>query len=468
MYEMSTSLAESPLELVRDIVMNDRPYSDLLTTGQVRANDVVALVYNLPYDASVGGWQDSRWVDGRPDGGILTDSELWRRHESPGSNHNRARANFIADRFLCADFATRDITIEGGITLSDEFEVAEAVSTDPLCVSCHQALDPLASAFFGFKKQTRRSTVSKAYVLNCDPDHGDDPLVPYAMAEYCYPVTLFNPEDEDAWEYWQLRPPGFYGAPVDDLHDIGEHIAADPRFAMCTARRFHGYLTQTDPFDLPLEEVAALRNEFDASGASAKALAGAVVRSERFADLHRRVLRPEQLARHIEAVTGYVWWANPDLASCVVPDVAGPNCWTQANLMANDLFGFRAMAGGVNGSQITVPTRTFTPPRELVMERFVSDAAGFVVANDLGAGGQGLSPRLLTQVGPSDTDAQSVKQQIAALFVPTMSRHVAADSPEVEELHGLWQAKLDRSGSVSDAWAFVLTAMFLDPLAVTY
>jgi hypothetical protein len=481
LHEMSASLAEAPLELARAIVMDDRPYTDIVSTDLIRANEVGAKVYGLPYDYEQGGWQDTRWVDGRPNAGVLSSSELWRRHESAGSNHHRARANLISDRFLCADFATRDITVEGGITLSDEFEVAEAVLTDPLCISCHQGLDPLASALFGFKKQIKRRTVSKGYEDNCSALPFGDPLIPYASVEFCYPLQMFNPEDEDQWAYWNLREPGYFGTPVDDLADIGDHIATDPRFGLCAARRWHGYLTQSDPFELPLDEAASLRDTFEATDHSAKALVKAIVLSERFRDAPRQIVRPEQVARQVEHLTGYRWWVNPDLSNCATAnELQGSQCWETIDLMANDLYGFRAMAGGINGFQITVPTHTFTPPRELVLERFLADAAGWVVARDFGRplpveeGPRhvidGIAPRrepLLT-IDPDATDDASVKQQIADLFLPLMSRTIDADDPEVAAIHALWLDKLDRGATTDEAWALALTALWLDPLALSY
>ena len=478
MYDMSNSLMEEPLELVRDIVMSDRPYTEIVTADYILADSVLARVYGLDYDDAAGGWQVTRWSDGRPHAGVLTSSELWRRHESAGSNHHRVRANLLADKLLCADFATRDITVEGGITISDEFEVAAAVMTDPLCISCHQALDPLASSLFGFKKQIKRSTVSKSYVGKCDTDHGEDPLIPYSLSEFCYPLKMYNPEDEDWWEYWALRPPGYYGTPVNDLEDIGREMAEDPRFGMCAARRFYGYLAQTDPLKLPLEQVVPLRDAFAADGWSARTLVKQIVLSEPFAALGTvgepsipaaglRPLRPEQLARTVHAITGFEWWVNPDLKSCTNGGNEGPSCWGKVDLMTSDFYGFRAMAGGVNGFQITVPTATFTPPRELVMERFVSEASGYVVRNDFDQPDRSLR-RLFTSVDETTVDDAAVRAQIAALMLPVQTRDVPDTDPEIDALHAMWTDKLARSGSARDAWSLVLTAIFLDPRAVTY
>ncbi|MEQ1564673.1 MAG: DUF1585 domain-containing protein [Myxococcota bacterium] len=480
MHEMSFSLSEAPLELVRHVVDHDLPLTEVVTSEIAMADPVVAGVYGLPYDPEGEPWQVSRWVDGRPAAGLVVDSELWRRHESAGSNFNRRRANLVADVFLCSDFATRDVVVSGGVTISDEFEVAAAVRTQPECVNCHQALDPLATHFFGFKKQVKRTTVNKGYRYDCDPSPQNDPFRPYAEEEFCYPLEVYSTEDEDWWEYWDLPAPGYYGRPEEDLRDLGRSIAEDPRFSKCMARRFYGYLTQSDPAAVPESLAQELQQVLVSEGYSARALAKAVVRTESFratrlergrsaevAPAGIQIVRPEQLARSVEQATGFVWMVNPDFPGCDADDFDGTDCWGQVDLMRSDRFGYRAMAGGIDGSAITRPIHSPTPPRELVWERFAGEAAGFVVDGDFAT--DRASRRLLTEVEPTDTDRASVERQISA-WVPLLhGRFAEPTDPVVQALADLWQAELDRSdGTVERAWALVLTAMWIDPDSVFY
>ncbi|MEO0603361.1 MAG: hypothetical protein AAF211_18120, partial [Myxococcota bacterium] len=247
MREMFGSPSEAPLELARHIVMTDRPYTEVVTADYMLTDEVVAEIYDLPFDPAGPRWQPSHWQDGRVHAGLLSSTELWRRHESAGSNFNRLRADLVADLVLCEGFAGRDVAPTGGVTLSDEFEVAEAVRTDAECVNCHQALDPLAAFFWGFKKQLRRTTVRNAYHhYACDPaPWTHNPLTLVAMQDYCYPLRPYSPEDEEQWADWDLPAPSYYGRPGRDLGDLGAFIAEDPRFAQCMARRFYGWMTQS-------------------------------------------------------------------------------------------------------------------------------------------------------------------------------------------------------------------------------
>lgn len=480
MRDMSFSLSEEPLELVRYVIENDLPMTDLVTTDIAMADPVVADAYGLAYDPDGPLWQPTHWRDQRPTAGLLSDSELWRRHESAGSNFNRLRANLVADVFLCSDFASRDIVVEGGITISDEFDVAVATRTQSECVNCHQGLDPLAAYFFGFKKQVKRTTVSKGYLANCSASPVDDPFKPYSEGDFCYPLEVYSTEDEDWWSYWDLPAPGFYGDPGTDLEDLGQKIAADPRFASCTARRFYAYMTQSDPKDVPLPFADSLQQTFVDSGFSARALAKAVVLSESFKAIEGaygatpavppagiQIVRPEQVARSIEELTGFSWVVNPDGKTCDVAGRSGTNCWGSVDLMRSDRYGYRAMAGGIDGSAITRPIHSPTPPRELVWERFAGEAAGFVTRRDFLEDDRGAR-RLLTEVDESDTARPAVVRQIVALYPQLLGRFVQADNADVQDLADLWADKYSRSDSVHDAWSLVLTAMFVDPDAIFY
>ena len=123
--EVHHSTVEAPLELVREVVVDDRPYGEILTADYTVANAVVADIYGLPYDRELGGWQHTHWTDGRPQSGVLSDSEMWRRHVSNAANFHRGRANFVSRTFLCEDIGGRDVFVEGGVDISDELAVAQ-------------------------------------------------------------------------------------------------------------------------------------------------------------------------------------------------------------------------------------------------------------------------------------------------------------------------------------------------------
>ena len=193
----------------------------------------------------------------------------------------------VADIFLCESFAHRDIIVDGGIDIADEAQVAEAVRTNSGCVSCHQSLDPLAASFWGYKKLIHRNFVAEAHDLGCEVDWsgGAQPEfgVSYLPEDYCYPIQQYNTADEDDWDEWGLRPPGYYGEPVADLAEVGRQIAGDPRFAQCLGRNTFAWMAQIDRDDVPWEVAVSLQDGLTRSDFSPKQLLKQIVLSDEFA-----------------------------------------------------------------------------------------------------------------------------------------------------------------------------------------
>ena len=128
-----SSTQEAPLRFVEEVVSTGLPYTTLVTADWTMADPIVADIYGLEHDAGGSEWQRTTWADGRPVAGILSDSEIWRRHVSNGNNAHRSRADFVAKAFLCADFSSRDIPLEAGLDMSDE------VPSPGQCARCRAA-----------------------------------------------------------------------------------------------------------------------------------------------------------------------------------------------------------------------------------------------------------------------------------------------------------------------------------------
>ncbi|MEZ4236664.1 MAG: DUF1549 domain-containing protein [Myxococcota bacterium] len=482
--DLHDATVTAPTRLVREVVLEDRPYTEILTADYTVADDVVAAIYGLPYDPGGPQWQHTHWVDGRPQSGLLSDSEMWRRHTSNAANFHRGRANFVSRAFLCEDIGARDVFVEGGVDIADEFAVAEAVSTQTGCVGCHNVLDPLAAFFWGYKEQLQRNAILTAYDLGCQWDwtQGEPPLGDYRVEHWCYPLKFYDVSEEDDWAYWQLRPPGYFGQPADTMEDLGALITSDPRFATCTARTFAGYLMQTDRSDIPDDYADEMAEVLVDSGFSARALVRAIVMSEPFGAARvapasevglpaerpfvagMQSIRPEQLTRTVEALTGFRWLANQDRPDCAA---LGNNCWGPVDLVNSDVYGFRSMMGGIDSYTVLHPTHTPTPTKLLAMRKLAQEVAGFVVLADSAA-----TPdhrRLLTLVDPrTDTDEARIRAQIADLFARVLTDPVPAEGEDVSELYGLWQAATARAGSPQEGWRVVLAALFQDPMLTLY
>lgn len=460
---VQAALAEEPLRLIAHIVTEDLPFTDIVTADFTILDGVGARMWDGHDHQGSAAPAVTRFSDGRPPAGILASNGLWIRHASSGSNANRARANLISDTMLCTDFLDLDVPITGNIDLSDEAAVADAVMTQPECVSCHQNLDPLASHLWGFVPQGNAGIILRAFDEGCV-----DPGV-------CYPTTLYRPEYERRWARLGLREPGYFGLASSDLADLGQHIADDPRFASCMATRFYSYLTQTDLDEVPADIVTELEGRLIASGFDAKALAVDIALHPAFQavdaeDLHvadtlpgLQLLRPEQGGRMVEALTGFRFWYDADFGGCNYGD--GATCYGPLSLTDDDVFGIRSMAGGIDGARVTRPTHTPTPTRLLWAASFAAEAAGWVVPRDLGSP---TTARLLTSVTATTSDEPKVRVQLADLHARILGELVATHSPEVDDSYALFEAGLESHGSPEGAWKVVLTAMFQSPRVLFY
>jgi len=462
--EIYASTTDAAPRLVEYIVMNDRPYSEIVTADFMLADPVLAAIYGVDYDPEGPTWQRSAWVDGRPMAGILSDSELYRRHVSNGSNFHRGRANFLAGALLCEDFASREIAVQGGIDLSDAFEVADAVRSDPACVGCHQAMDPLAGFFWGWQDRVLAFSIEKAHRFGCHwhPENPEDP--PDRPEDWCYPLALYTPFEEEDWQLWDLRPPAYFSEPGAGVADLGAFMASDARFSTCAVRRFQSWFTQLPLDELPVDETLALHDDFLASGMNAKQLAKAVVLSESFAVARvvrgeadgippLQVIRPEAYARTVEDLTGFRWMADLSDESCPVP------CqWGSVDLGITDRYGFRAMSGGIDGIQTTAPSHSATPTKALVMERMAYEAASTVVETDFAEPDRSRR-KLLHLVDEGDVGEAEVREQLIGLYAQILGQSLAADDPDVDEAWLLFEL---------GGWELVIGALLQDPRMVFY
>jgi hypothetical protein len=463
--QLQDAVANEPLRLIERVVTDDLPLTTLVTADWTVLDATGASLWRgHGYDPSGADVQQVPHTDGRPAAGLLTTNGLWVRHASMGANYNRGRANAVSRALLCVDHLDRDVPIDGSIDLADDDAVADAVDTNPACVSCHQSLDPLAATLWPIFPQVDVGAVGLAYLSGCAGPLGD----------LCYPARLWRPELSGAWRLLRLRPPGLSGQPVDDLGALGAAIAADPRFATCAADRFWSYLTQTPLDEVPFEVSAQLTTTFLDAGLSARALAAAVVTHPRFlaraavdpaVDAALRgplIARPEQLGRMVEALTGFAWTQSVDGPECTLLDL---NCYGDVELTTDDVFGFRAMAGGVDGASVLVPVLHPTPVQQLALAALAEDAAGFLLRNDLDL--PAAERRLLTLVELDTTDEPAVRAQLAELHLAVLSELVDPAGPEVDATWQLWQAVHARS-TPRRAWTATLAALLQAPQAWMY
>lgn len=440
-----TTVYEEPLRLIEHVIVTDRPYSEIVTADYAISDPISAVVWGMSHSGSTGV-EVAHWLDDRPVAGILSSSALWARHTSAGANYHRSRANLISKVLLCFDYLHSDIQLDTSVDLSDPEVVANALVANPSCAGCHQTLDPLAATLRGFQFGNRYAT---------------------------YPVPMWRQQWVDEWAARGTthRPPAYFGQPVSTPVDVGQRIAADPRFPRCAAERFAAYFTQTDRDKISFAWGARLTEEFIASGLSAKHLAKAVVLSDEFRASHTTDAatadaaealhgmlhaRPEQLGSMFADLTGYRWMTQSDVTLGGVP-------YGAADLLRGDFLGFRALAGGVDSYFVTRPTHTTNAVSSLVLRELARSAAGFVVERELATNG----PRVLLQIAGDDRREDAIRAEIARLHARIYGTIDDVASPAIDETYAVFAAVLADTGDLHHAWRTTLTAMLSD-LRIAY
>ena len=438
-HELNTSIIQAAGRLAAHVVAEDRPWSEIVTADYTLADEIVATVWGLSYDWSKSGWQVTRYEDGRPLAGVLSDGWVFTRMPSTENNQNRERASLIANALICHDYPGRPVTIPADIDLTDESAIANAIETNEVCVGCHQTLDPLAQVFYSH------------YALR------------FPEYEYEYPLQQYTPGAAAAAE-----PAAWYGEPVEDIADLGRAIADDPRFSICAVRRFYSELMHVPVEDVPQEAIARLLPVFSESDQNVRELVRAIVLSDAFgaaavaedaegADEPVGVRRatPQQLDTLFVDLTGFQWRADVDL------DLGGGRVGS-VPLMRDYLWGYRTMAGGPNNFDTTTHIRTADPGTVLVLRALAERAARAAVE---GAGGEGS---LLAVSGALTGNPAAVTEQLTALHLRLYGERVEPGDAALHTSEALFASSLEASGDPARAWTITLAAMLQDPAILFY
>ena len=436
-YHITRAFGDEPAHLIANVIAKNQPFTSIVTTDVTMANAL--LVDFLPVEwvdpEGQAEWREARYTDGRPPNGVLATSGLWLRYHTTIFNFNRGRAAALAKLLLCVDIASRPVGFSTTVDESTE-GLQEAVSTDPGCLACHASLDPLAGTLWGFWPYE-------------DRDLGE--------------LVNYHPEREGLSVESTGVQPAYFGTPVVAAAQLGQLVAADPRFAMCTARRTAERMWGRTTDETDEADVAQLRDQLIESWdykallrgilASEEYRAGGLVAGATAADLERakprRLLSPNSLASLIEEVTGFRWRYVT---------------WDQLD---SDDTGYRLLLGGADGDSVRVSNLEPTLSRSLVIRRLAQSAAAAALGTDLAAPRAGR--RL---VGTTTDDILGLTPDSAAFDAELDEIHFLLFASPRDEVERTAEAELFSAAlAVSDAkgaWASLLAVLLRDPELWTY
>lgn len=433
-HRFEQAVGEEPLRLLAHVATNDLPWTEIVTADYTVANELLAGIWPLEYPEGGEGWQVARYTDGRPAAGVLASNGLWWRYATNPFNQNRTRAAAIFRLLVCDDFPARPVSFADASSDLAGTSSDERIRTDPYCLACHAAIEPVAASLYGFWWFRQ-----------------------YSPTE----MVTYHAERERLGGENLGTDPAWFGEPVDGLADLGRHVAADGRFPECAVRTLATGLWRREPGADDFATLEALEADFVAGDMRMPALietllAGEEYRAGGVADdapaavadgaVTRRLLAPDQLTTVLEDLTGWRWSVNG------------------FDQLGNDTFGYRILMNGVDGEYVTVPAQDPTLTWSLVTTRSAQAAAYTVVEHDLVAG---TTPRRLFRDVTLTTlpDDPAFEAELATLHHRLLGRRAEAD--ELAALTDLWSALAADAGPGA-AWTGLLAALLQHPEFLSY
>jgi hypothetical protein len=434
------AITREPLELIAHVIMNDLPYTEILTADHTMVNAFSDLAYRSStgfsheftdeqgfYDRS----QYNRFVPGYNDGhiphdpefevkegegiisfsayqawphaGVLSTQAWLARYPSTDTNRNRARARWTYFHFLGVDIERSAPRTMDPVALAD---TDNPTMKNSACTVCHERLDAVAGAYESFG--------DLGHYL--DQFGGQDSLADSYKCPECYGGEYGSTpyEPGDTW-YREMRDPGFEGeladGPQDSLQWLAHRVADDPRFAAATVRFWWPAVFGARPLALPEDEelpdydaqlrayneqdrlIEELALEFEASGFNARVLFTDMVMSRWYR--HSIVSDTDAIeGREVELTTvGRGRLLGPEELDRKNLAIFG-RTWRQWNLGSDPhsfyretaLSGHRApfsgFYGGIDGAVVTERNRMLTPLMANLTETLATDLACQVVIED--------------------------------------------------------------------------------------
>jgi hypothetical protein len=422
------SVGGEPLRLIARVMAEDAPWSEIVTADYTMSNELLASIWPIEYPDGATGWQKSTYTDGRPAAGVLSTNGLWWRYVTNISNKNRGRVAAMSRLLLCEDILSRPVVF----TASSGADPEEAIKTDPVCVSCHSSIEPLAGNLFGFWW-----------------------TIQYNTAE----MSVYHPERELlAMEMLGVEP-GWYGAPSSGLQDMGWFVANDLRFARCGVES-NAELLWRRPVELAdFQAIEDMREPFVAGGMLPKGLLATIVETPQyqaggFSDLATDETRERELVERL---------LSPNQLKTAVADLTGLD-WVYAGYdqLENDVVGYRTLLGGVDGYSVGRIQQQPGITWYLAMKRLAQAGAEALVQRDL------ISKEHVLIVGAELTTTSSDPAFITA--IEDLHWRLYAESAEdqwVTDIVALYDEVLSGSNEIQ-AWEATLEVMFRDPRFTSY
>lgn len=431
-------IAREVLHLLKYIVQNDKPYTELLTADYMMFTPFSAKAYGAKVNfEDPNDWKEIQpgKLPGVPHAGVLSSSVFMNRFPTTPTNRNRHRARMVYKLFLATD------VLRLGERPIDPTAIStpNATRNNPNCIVCHNTIDNVAGAMqnwnqFGDYQPMSDTELKVWYPEMILPGFGDKQL----------------PEGEEAKaEPW-----------------LAAQIVADARFAQAAVGIVWKGLLGEDPLTEPLDSalpgyeetlkafevqdrlIKSIAQKFADNGYNLKVIFREIIKTDYFRAKNVRgeldeerakevvhlgtaqYLSPEQLGRKIEAVTGYPWRYNVN----------------DSDLLLNGNE-YKIFYGGIDSNSIV---NRITEPNGIMSNialRMANEMSCWSTARDFAKDPSDrlLFPYVETSFAPQDENGfavpavtDAIRANIQHMYDHVLGEHYDLGDPEINEAFNLF------------------------------
>ena len=466
---ISAALAREPLELIAQVVTNERPYTEILTADYIMVNPYSALIYggDVVFDDSSDA---DEWKQGRiteyyrcsicargndiarydisteyPHAGILNSPAFLSRFPSTSTNRNRARARWAYYFFLGVDIEGLSARTTDPAALSDE---NNPTLNNSNCTVCHNIMDPVAGVFQNYSDD--------GYYRN---QPGGDNSLPRSYRND--PQGLY--QIGDTW-YPDMLAPGFGEklAPDADnsLQWLAQEFINDSRFGYGTVNFWYpavmgrkpyaepknpedaDYLSRLAAYTTESELMQSVADNFVAGGAgngvhNLKDLLVDLVVSDHFRAASAENLTAAQEIELDAVGTGKL--LTPEQLNRKLLDATGFD-WKYGRFGALDQV-YSLIYGGIDSFGVTDRATELTTLMSSVVSAMANEVSCPIVSNDFSI--NALQRKLFKEVELTTlptTDAAAIRSNIQYLHSRLLGEDLASDDVEIDATVSLFEA----------------------------
>jgi Protein of unknown function (DUF1588)/Protein of unknown function (DUF1592) len=438
-YDARRSVAREPLELMAHVVLNDRPFTEIVTANYTVLNPYTSVVYNNgdlvfanEYDVgefaegSIYAVQEDGSVVRFPHAGILSSPMFLNRYPTSRTNANRHRARVVLRELLATDIlkvANRPIDPTKAVTFANPTREEES------CKMCHVIIDPIAGTF------QRWDDNDYERIRLDQPWH--DEMFPPGFAEERLTVSDAESGKGLPW--------------------LGRQIAADPRFPISVVQNLYQSLIGEAPLPFPEDPTSGGFQAWEAQDATLRAITQSFVASDYnfktaivqlvlspyFRGSNTTATTPARLAQLVSVGTGRL--LTPELLDRKLEGVFG-FAWNNGDRSAllND---YRLLYGGIDSESVTERLDTPNGMMSAITWRMATEMACRGAALDFARGqsARTLFPNVDPTTVPEDEIAQAlpdnvakIQQNLAHLYERMFGETLVQGSPEAERVYDLF------------------------------